>query len=93
MTNRVFALCKADEKTVTSYGAGTLLGNLPCPMLGGAENPCIKLDEGGYIWGCQCWWGPWEKYDEVVHGREIVFINVSKEDLCIPESESEDSDE
>ena len=21
-------------------------------------NPCIKLDNGDIVWGCECWWGP-----------------------------------
>lgn len=22
------------------------------------ENPVIELDDGNYVWGCECWWGP-----------------------------------
>lgn len=30
----------------------------PCPLLGGAPNPKITLDNGDVIWGYECWWSP-----------------------------------
>ena len=33
----------------------------PCPLLGGALNPRIVLDDGSILWGCECWWEPVEE--------------------------------
>jgi hypothetical protein len=40
------------------------------------SNPCIELDSGDTVWGAQCWWGPEERLDEKVQGREVVLVPV-----------------
>jgi hypothetical protein len=37
-------------------------------------NPRIDLDNGGTVWGFQCWWGPESKFDEMVKGRTVVEV-------------------
>lgn len=37
-------------------------------------NPCIKLDNGQLVWGCQCWWGPEESVRKAIGEREVVFV-------------------
>ena len=79
---RVGAILGTDHalpKVVKFFGYGTYKGNLDCPQLG-MPNPCIELDNGGIVWGCECWWGPEEqikaqlvKYQE--DGYEIVNVN------------------
>ncbi len=40
-------------------------------------NPKIKLDSGQVVWGCECWWGPEEAFDEnFVNGRDIQEIDI-----------------
>lgn len=37
-----------------------------------ARNPKIVLDNGDVVWGCECWWGPEERYEQMVAGRQVV---------------------
>lgn len=38
-------------------------------------NPRIELDDGGVVWGFQCWWRPSEGWeDEFVKGRRVVTV-------------------
>lgn len=39
-------------------------------------NPRIDLDNGGTVWGYQCWWGPESKFDGWVKGRNVVEVPV-----------------
>ena len=91
--SRVFAVQKADDDKVCVYGRGVYEGDFEPPggmhgftweELGIAEgerpkNPRIRLDSGEVVWGMQCWWGPEERFDEWMAGREVVIVPV--EDL------------
>lgn len=56
-----------DEGNLHFFGWGTYLGERQPPkgtpgLWGldageGPPNPCIRLDSGRIVWGCQCWWG------------------------------------
>jgi len=73
--SRVFAVRDADDETVNLIGWGVYEGFQPCPPLGGIPNPKITLDDGaGVVWGCQCWWGPYERFDEFARGRTITNV-------------------
>lgn len=37
-------------------------------------NPRIKLDDGGYCWGFECWWGPAERMEKEIEGLERVSV-------------------
>jgi hypothetical protein len=39
-----------------------------------ALNPCIELDNGGTVWGFQCWWGAEDQFDRWAGGRQIVEV-------------------
>lgn len=41
---------------------------------GNFTNPCIELDQGGVVWGCQCWWGEEEPSREKFQGREEIIV-------------------
>lgn len=78
---RVLAILETTETTVRYFGEGTYAGRFPAPPEArginyGQENARIDLDDGGQVWGCECWWGPvaelrnrlspgraWEKVD------------------------------
>ena len=49
-----------------------------------AANPRIDLDAGGVVWGFQCWWGPADRFDGWVAGREL--IEVPAPDVMSPDS-------
>lgn len=40
-------------------------------------NPCIKLDDGSIVWGCECWWGLLEGFRKQVE----QFSKVEKIDI------------
>ena len=39
------------------------------------NNPRIDLDDGGTVWGFQCWWGPEDGFEEWVAGREVIVVS------------------
>lgn len=42
-------------------------------------NPCLKMDDGTIVWGCECWWGPEDGYDKMVNGRKVVQVDIKEE--------------
>lgn len=98
---RVGALLSADEKTSTAYllGYGTYEGDqIPPPELNvrffgiliDHPNPCIKLDNGKLIFGCECWWGPEDAIKErVAKFDKTVVVDIKKE-RAKPESKTTD---
>ena len=71
--DRVGAVCSVQDGKISLFGEGTYLGDR-IPSEGafrdmGRKNPCIQLDDGNYVWGYQCWWGP---LDETIakYGQE-----------------------
>jgi len=47
----------------------------------GHKTPKIKLDSGGFIWGCECWWGLEKEVKQFMkHERmRIVPADIRKE--------------
>ena len=77
--NRVIAVCCSDDKEVQIYGYGTYLGKRPCPLLCGIPNPCIELEDGNLVWGCECWWGDADRYEkEILNGRSIKIVPLER---------------
>jgi len=76
---RVIAIISADNKQVFTLGEGEYVGDkIPSGTLFermNQANPCIKLDQGGYAWGFETWWGPAEKVKaEIYPGREVTQV-------------------
>ena len=79
---RVVAIRDADEKEINIYGYGECVGNEPCPVLSGIPNPKIVLDDGSVVWGCECWWGPAEKFEkEMIAGRQINVVTKEAQEV------------
>ena len=63
---RVAAILDSDETGVRFFGYGVYVGDeVPPADVGGMgqmlrengmKNPRINLDNGGYVFGCECWW-------------------------------------
>ena len=78
---RVTAIESIKDGVMRKYGEGELDENQipdihPFNEMG-IHNPCIKLDNGKYVWGFECWWGETkrfnEKYNETVI-KEIIEV-------------------
>lgn len=44
----------------------------------GLSNPCILLDSGERVYGCECWWGAEDKVKENLKDCEIEIITPSQ---------------
>ena len=64
------------DNKVYFFGWGTYVGDEPCPLLDGMKNPMIRLEDGGVVWGCECWWGSEKKIRDTIGVREIVMVPV-----------------
>jgi len=40
-----------------------------------ARNPRIDLDNGGHVWGFECWWGQEDRFEEIRQGRTVVEVD------------------
>lgn len=66
----------AEDKILNIFGVGIYEGDFPCPYLFNFDNPRIKLDNGEYVWGCMCWWGPEEQIKRTYDGFTFVTVPV-----------------
>ena len=39
-------------------------------------NPCIELDDGRIVWGCQCWWGDEDEVRHSIKDRTVVVVDL-----------------
>lgn len=91
--SRVLVLRNADgeKKRAYVYGEGTYIGNRRPPdgtrtpfglidatIPPGYVNPCIVLDDGRVVWGCQSWWGPPEQIRKRLEGYEFETVDVNE---------------
>lgn len=43
------------------------------------KNPRIKLDRGGVVWGCECWWGPLSGYQRHIDAADkVVYVDINQ---------------
>lgn len=84
---RVGAVSHSKDDKVFMFGYGEYLGDktpgkdgLPETPGGfmGETNPCIKLDNGQYVWGCECWWGTEASVKTKFGDREVVFVDIDE---------------
>lgn len=80
---RVIAIAYSEGNTIYYYGEGTYIGYLPIPaevnaMFAGIDNPCIELDNGKSVWGCECLWGNVEKAKKVYAKYKWELIDIDE---------------
>ncbi len=51
----------------------------------GAPNPCLKLDDGSEVFGCECWWGS----EEAIKSK---FANFTVKNITVAEFRSQASE-
>jgi hypothetical protein len=44
------------------------------------DNPCIELDSGERVWGCECWWGKEESVKKILTQHKVIH-NVALADF------------
>jgi hypothetical protein len=86
---RVGAILSAEEETVYLLGYGVYQGRHVPPAGSGVKlfgremhlpNPCIELDSGAKVYGCECWWGPEEKIKaQVAKYGNVVNVDIHEE--------------
>lgn len=70
--DRVIAIESNDKEEVRSFGAGVYDGDLISPL--GIPNPHITLDQGGYVWGYECWWGEEERMKKTFGDLKVTMV-------------------
>jgi hypothetical protein len=85
---RVGAVMNADNQVVRLFGFGVYEGYvtpdaaLGVQFMGGPieyENPCILLDSGQRVFGCECWWGGEQAVRDMIGHRAIELIDITAE--------------
>ena len=87
---------KDGKKVLEIFGFGTYIGEkVPeddnVKFFGislkeiGRANPCILLDNGKKVYGCECWWGPEEKVKKAIEEwikagevDEVVTVDIEQ---------------
>jgi hypothetical protein len=46
---------------------------------GALHNPRIRLDNGKYVWGCECWWGPEAELRKRYDGCQLVEVDIEQD--------------
>ena len=85
---RVGAISHSEDNKIILFGYGVYQGDKvltdiekdqrPSGMMGemlieaGIPNPCILLDDGNYVWGCECWWGTEEEVKKQVEKYDTI---------------------
>ena len=82
---KVIAIESFKNGILKKYGEGILIPN-QIPDIqpfkkAGAKNPYIKLDNGKYVWGFQCWWSSLKRFEKEYseHIKETIIVDVEDE--------------
>ena len=85
---RVGAILSANAEEVRLIGYGTYVGSkIPEEAVGwmaeglreyGVGNPCIELDSGQVVYGCECWFGPESRIREMIGGRRVIEVDIDQ---------------
>lgn len=90
MSKRIYAVLDANQDSVRLIGFGEYVGDeVPTqeaagPMAQamaemGIPNPKLVMDNGEVVWGCECWWGPEEKWSKMAEGKTIINVDMGAE--------------
>jgi|HubBroStandDraft_2_1064218.scaffolds.fasta_scaffold381667_2 hypothetical protein len=87
--DRAGAVLSADEEEIRLLGYGVFQGDrIPDPALGVAcygvpmldPNPCIQLDDGKLVFGCECWWSSEDDIRKIAaEYAKVVFVDIEEE--------------
>jgi hypothetical protein len=87
--DRAGAIFRAGDGKIELFGYGIYQGEqipdleLNVMFMGGPmehENPCILLDSGEKVYGCECWWAPEEQIKaRVAQYTEVTIVSPAEE--------------
>ena len=79
---RVYVVSRETEGTVYVYGWATHVGSEKYPggpglCRKGVNNPRLNLENGGWVYGCESWWGPATEAEITgwIGGRTVVVMD------------------
>ena len=87
---RVGAVCSIKNGKMKLFGYGIYEGNkIPesddVKFFGnllkelGILNPCILLDSGERVYGCECWWGCEEKVKDILsRAKKVINVDIDE---------------
>lgn len=86
---RVLAVCGTrKDGSIDIFGSGTYIGDkIPEEAVGmlaeicrkaKKDNPCIELDNGKIVYGCECWWGKESIVKERLKGKVFNVIDIDE---------------
>lgn len=78
--DRIGAIQKADPDTFYLFGYGVYDGDFPSAPFDDAPDftiptPRLTLDNGGIVWGRECWWGSEGKVKSMIGDRKVVYVD------------------
>lgn len=82
---RVGAMSHANATEVYLFGFGVYEGDrIPDPaeqvcFMGQPiefPNPCILLDNGKRVYGCECWWGSETEIATMIGQRQVIALDI-----------------
>ncbi|KJZ17453.1 hypothetical protein TW86_04165 [Halomonas sp. S2151] len=86
--DRVGALLSVNDGVAKLIGYGEFIGaKVPVQNaigfgsalhIHGYPNPCIKLDSGKEVFGCECWWGPEDAVKAKLEGLEVIEVDIDE---------------
>lgn len=86
--DRAGAVISIKGGVAESLGFGVFSGQkIPDPkrpgqagMLGrvGIPNPCITLDNGDVVYGCECWWGAEDAIKAKLNGLKVEEVRIGE---------------
>ena len=69
----------AIEREETEKAAGTFVyseKDIETMIDRSRRNPCIELDSGEIVWGCECWWGPEEDFKKSIGDKPVEVVSL-----------------
>lgn len=84
--SRVGAVLSADDDVVRLLGYGVRVeDSVPSSSVMGAVStdarnkqmkvPCLRLDDGGHVWGTECFWAPEQSVKTWIGERRVLLVS------------------
>jgi hypothetical protein len=84
---KYIAIKNVQDNVVYYFGEGRLSEEIPVDAVGfmaemlqklGHVNPCITLEDGSKVYGCECWWGESRRIKERYKGYKFTKVDINE---------------